>query len=99
MQHLITTGKLAPLLAEATVLTTNPRNFYLDVLLAKDYEIYYDEDQIPADELGRMKRLVKLPLNLEVVQPDAEWALDCQAESVTLGHFSILRKIGEGTYA
>lgn len=49
MQHLVSTGKLAPELIESTMVTTNPRNFYIDILLAKNYEIYYDEDQIPAD--------------------------------------------------
>jgi hypothetical protein len=99
MQHLVATGKLPPQLLECTLLTTNPRNFYLDVLLAKDYELYFDEDQISPEDPGRLKRLVRLPLSLEVVRPDPEWALGCQAESVTLGHFAILRKIGEGTYA
>lgn len=42
MQQLISLGKLAPKLIESTVITTNPRNHYTDILLAKDYEIYYD---------------------------------------------------------
>jgi hypothetical protein len=49
MQHLVSSGKLTPELIETTLLTTNPRNFYIDILFAKDYEIYYDEDQIPTD--------------------------------------------------
>lgn len=86
-QHLIKNGKLPPELADCTLLTTNPRNFYLDVLLAKDYELYYDEDQVPAEEPGKLKRLIRLPLSLEAVRADPDWALDCQAESVTLAHF------------
>jgi hypothetical protein len=47
-QHLVKNCKLDPQLNDCTILTINPRNFYLDVLLAKDYELFYDEDQIPA---------------------------------------------------
>ncbi len=64
MNHLVSTGKLAASLVESTLLTTNPRNLYIDILLAKDYDIYYDEDQIPSEEPARVKRLIKLPINL-----------------------------------
>lgn len=46
-----------------------------------------------------MKRLLKLPLTLEIAAYDEEHAINCKTEIITSKHFNILQKIGEGTYA
>lgn len=67
LKHLQSTSRLPENLANATLLTAAPRNYYIDVLFAKDYELFYDEDQLPPDEPALAKRLVRLPLTLEAV--------------------------------
>jgi hypothetical protein len=99
LKYLIKNGKVDAAMADHNVVTNNPRNFYIDVLMSKNYDLLYDEDQIPNEEPAKIKRLIKLPVNFEIVLPDLEYKIDCQTEYITVNHFNVIRKIGEGTYA
>jgi hypothetical protein len=46
LKNLINHGKLEETMTNINLISVNPRNFYLDVLMAKNQEIYYDEDSI-----------------------------------------------------
>jgi hypothetical protein len=62
-------------------------------------ELYYDEDQISSTDTVKLRRLIKLPLTLELSRPDNEYQIDCQTDKITASHFQTIQKIGEGTYS
>ncbi len=58
---------------DCNIITTNPRNYYLEVLFQKNIEIFYEEDQGLSDEMDKGKKYVKLPLHCEVVFYEPEY--------------------------
>lgn len=49
---------------DGTLVTTSPRNYFIDLVLSNDQELYYDEDQLPLEDHFKQKRLIKLPFSL-----------------------------------
>ena len=49
------------------LLTLNPRNYFIDVLLNKDMELYYDEDELQNQSEINRKRLIKLPYSFQLL--------------------------------
>ncbi len=46
LKYLFKNGKITEEMVSYTVVSSNPRNFYLDVMLAKNYSLFYDEEQL-----------------------------------------------------
>lgn len=49
---------------DSSLTTAHPRNFYLDLVLSEEIELYYDEDQIESEHSFKSKKLIKLPFSL-----------------------------------
>lgn len=49
---------------DCTLVTTSPRNYFIDLVLSNNQELYYDVDQLPLEEHLKQKRLIKLPFYL-----------------------------------
>jgi hypothetical protein len=98
INFLIQCNKIDREMINCNIISANPRSYYIDMLLNKNYQLYYDEDQLNDDHM-KINKLMKLPLNLEIVVPELENYIDCQMDSVGLKHFNVLQKLGEGTYA
>lgn len=46
LKFLIKNGKIDDKLSTVNLVSVNPRNFYLDVLMTKNHDIFYDIDSI-----------------------------------------------------
>lgn len=46
LSALIKRSLLSEDMMESSIVTANPRNYYFDLLLSEDIELYYDEEQI-----------------------------------------------------
>jgi hypothetical protein len=52
------------------LVTCNPRNYFIDVLLAKNEEFYYDEESFEQSESYKIKRLISCPLSMTLFEFD-----------------------------
>ena len=52
------------------LVTCNPRNYFIDVLLAKNEEFYYDEESFEQTEAYKMKILISCPLSMTLYEFD-----------------------------
>lgn len=99
LQELIRQTLISENFITASLITTNPRNYYLDLLLSKEEDLFYSQDQVSLDEPFKLKRLVKLPFSLQIVSHDQDWMIDNQCQTITPKYFDILDKIGQGSYS
>lgn len=48
---------------DGVLVSTNPRNYFIDLVLSKDMELFYDSDRLEHDDNFGRKRLVSLPIS------------------------------------
>ena len=99
LKHLVNRNKMEASMSGCNLVSINPRNFHLDVLMTKNQDIYYDEEVVDEDNPLKALRMFKLPLTFEIVVPDINAEIACHQDNINMNLFTVIQKIGEGTYA